>query len=223
MKKPVLIIASLLILSPTLFAQDSLSGINKKYLWVQYNPFSLFEPDIPIAATVLYQPTNRFGFALESGVFLGTRSEVVSTATQMRGFKLRPAVKFYFSKERLESTRFYISLQSLFKFTWQNKTTWQDVLDPSTGQVLYSKLFNYKEKKSVTAGSVVLGVELMADKKEKRWLIDIYAGLGLRSKNYQNIGLPSNVSAPESSDLFYVDQQLLPNIVLGATVGYRIF
>lgn len=223
MKKSFIVIVCFLLSGNLLHAQDSLSVNNKKYLWVQYNPFSIFEPDIPIIATLLYQPTNRFGFALESGVFLGTRSELVSTATQMRGFKLRPAVKFYFSKERLESTRFYISLQSLFKFTWQNKTTWNDVVDPSTGQVLYSKLFNYKERKSVTAGTVLLGVELMADKKEKRWLIDIYAGLGLRSKNYQNIGLPSNVSAPESSDLFYVDQQLLPNIVLGATVGYRIF
>ena len=218
------LLALLITLHTSATGQDSLPASPKKNLWIQYNPFTLFEPEVPLTFTLLYQPADRFGFSLEAGIYLARREELAGALNPMNGFRLRPAAKYYFGKKALAHSRFYLCVQGLFKQTFVSQTAWINVND-STGMPLYSERKDYREKKTVFGLNCIAGLELIPGSIKKRWMIDIYSGLGARAKFFSEPGLsPEQIQAVRSRSMFIFDTDgVFPALSLGVSVGYRIF
>lgn len=218
------LLALLIVLHVESYGQDSLNPTPKKNYWIQYNPFTLFEPELPLTFNLLYQPADRFGFSLEAGIYLARREELAGALIPMNGFRLRPAVKYYFGKKALAHSRFYLSAQGLFKQTLVSKTAWINVND-SNGMPLYSERKDYREKKTVFGLNCIAGVELIPGSIKKRWMIDIYGGLGARAKFFSEPGLSAEqIQFLQPGGMFIFDTDgVFPALTLGVSVGYRIF
>lgn len=205
-------------------AQDSIVPKVEKHLWVQYNPFALFEPDVPIGATVLYQPVDAFGVSLDMAVYVAYRENPAAATMPMSGFRFRPSVKYYFNSKSLSASRFYLGAQGLIKQTAKQKSDWFTVND-STGQPIFNQLKSFTQRKFVYGLNLLAGWEFIIGEKQKRWMLDLYGGLGLRSKSLNNIGLTDSESREVNSwgSYFSDTEGVFPSLSLGVTVGYRIF
>ena len=157
-------------------------------LWVQYNPLTWMEPEVPICATFLYKKNRHFSFALDAGFFIAQQNYSVDGGGYYpySGYKFKPEVKYFFRKyKRVVTQGMYISLQGLFKKTIDKKEQWLT----SNGQPSFSQFVNYQEQKVVYGLNLLFGNEFYLGTKE-RWMLDVFAGLGFRVKSFTAKNLP---------------------------------
>ena len=222
-----------MLLSNTLYnsAAQSISN-NKKQeislvhsLWVQVNPFTLLEPEVPITATILYKTNSRMALALDAGIFIARQNYSDDGYTPYSGFRLKPSFKYYLQANKKSPHGLYFSLEGLLKRTIDKKQEWLSKID-SNGQFSFSQLANYKERKLVYGASLIFGGEIILD-KEQRWMLDLYLGLGFRNKQFKANNLPEGVSIDYSNnntgrvfDIFRNGTYM--SLPLGLKIGYRI-
>jgi len=193
--------------------------------WVQFNPFTLIEPEVPITATVLYKTSSRIAVALDAGFFIGKQNYSNNKLKAYSGIRLKPELKYYLQANRKSPHGLYVSLQGLIKRTIEKKQEWLPQLN-SSGQFIFSQLANYQERKLVYGISIILGGEILLD-KEQRWMLDLYGGLGFRNKQFKAINLPDGLTTNFNDDNSNRIFNLFKNgtyisIPLGLKVGYRI-
>ena len=193
--------------------------------WVQYNPLTLTEPEVPITATIHYKTNGRIAIALDAGFFIAKQNYSDNGFTQYNGFRLKPAIKYYLQGYKKSPHGLYFSLEGLLKRTINKKQEWLSQTN-STGQSVFSQLANYKERKLVYGINLLFGGEIILD-KEQRWMLDLYLGLGIRNKQFKANNLPTGLSVDYSND----NSNRVFNIFLNGTymsvpaglkVGYRI-
>ncbi|MEO7310989.1 MAG: hypothetical protein ABIX01_11375 [Chitinophagaceae bacterium] len=196
-----------------------------KSLWVQYNPLSIMEPEIPVVATVLYKPGKTLGIALDAGFFIG-QQQYSDEIQSYKGFRFKPELKFYPAGGQKGPRGFYFSLQGLLKKTTAGKERWFDQRN-SNGQVIFSQLVNYDEKKFVYGLSILFGGEILMGGR-KNWMLDLYCGTGIRRKQFRAVGLPDGVTIDYNlrNDRNWINIYRNGNyfsLPMGIKMGYRIF
>ena len=183
----------LLFLLNTAFAQ---TAKKKKYLalektwWIEYNPLTLAEPEVPIAITAQYKANKFIGISLDAGVYFAKHDYDI--AEPYSGLRLRPEIKFFVDGERRGARGFYVALQGLYKNTTAQKAEWLSRRDLS-GQAVFNQFANYKERKVVAGGSLLAGGEFILGER-KKWMIDVFAGFGFRKKHFTAIDLPQGIT-----------------------------
>jgi hypothetical protein len=194
-------------------------------VWLQYNPLNLLEPEIPIAFTGLYKKNNRWGFALDAGIFVATQN-YNDNMQRYGGIRLKPEVKYYVEHFKKEKIWLYLSLQGMVKITNTKLQEFVTIQD-AAGQPLFSQLANYTERKNVLGVGLNIGAEFMVDKAQ-RFMIDIYGGVGLREKFFKAINLPAgaNISYDVTNTrgrIFNITYNgTFPSVALGLKLSYRI-
>lgn len=227
--KPALI-SVLSFISQVIVAQDAKKILAPPSLvhswWVQFNPLGFAEPEVAVAATVLYKQNKHVGFALDAGVFIARQDYNDIVFYPYSGFRLKPAVKFYLDGDRKGPRGFYFSLQGLIKRTGRKKQEWLSLTN--NGQPVFNQLVDYKERKMVYGLSILFGGELVLG-KQKRWMMDFYAGLGVKSKKFEAIGLPQGFSINYDNRDDLVSRQFdlyqngtYINMPLGFKIAYRV-
>ena len=195
-------------------------------LWVQYNPMTWVEPEVPISATFLYKKNEHFSFALDAGFFVAKQNYNINDGGYYpySGYKFKPEVKYFFRKyKRVVTQGMYISLQGLIKKTIDKKEEWLT----SNGQPVFSQLVNYKEQKIVYGLNLLFGNEFYLGNNE-RWMLDFYTGIGFRTKKFTAKNLPQGFSISyngnngfrEFINLF--ENGTYPSLQFGMKFGYRI-
>ena len=195
-------------------------------LWVQYNPLTWMEPEVPISATFLYKKNRHFSFALDAGFFVAKQNYSVNDGgySPHSGFKFKPEVKYFFGKyKRVVTQGMYISLQGLIKKTIDKKEEWLT----SNGQPSFSQFVNYKEQKVVYGLNVLFGNEFYLGIKG-RWMLDLFAGLGFRTKSFTAQNLPQGFSISYNGNngfrefINLYENGTYPSLQFGMKFGYRI-
>jgi hypothetical protein len=223
--KSLLLIIACHFFSNTAFAQYSKQG-NRDFtseVWLQWNPFNLAEPETLIGFTGLYRVSNNWGFALDAGIYVA--ENYGEESNRLGGFRFRPEAKFYIDNSRRKRNVLYFSWQGLFKVT---KAPIQDfvTITDVTGNPLYQQLIDYKERKTVIGTHINFGGEIMLD-KAKRFMIDIYGGVGIRKKQIKAVRVPAGVNVSQirlnERQLFSTEAGItLPSLTLGVKLSYRI-
>lgn len=194
-------------------------------VWLQFNPLNLFEPDILIACTGLYKKNNRWGFALDAGIYVAWQN-YASVVKPQGGLRLKPEVKYYVDHSKNQKSALYVSFQGLIKIT---NTKFEEFLaiNDAAGQPLFSQLAKYTERKTVLGGSLNLGGEFVLDNAE-RLMIEPYIGVGVRRKMFKALNLPNgaNINYDFNSRSGRVFNILyngnFPSLLAGFKISYRI-
>ncbi len=220
-------------LSQIINAQGAKSNLSAPSLvhswWVQFNPFGFGEPEVAIAATILYKQNNHVAFALDAGVFVARQDYNDIVFYPYSGYRLKPAIKFYLQGEKKGPRGLYFSAQGLIKQTSRNKQEWLS-LPNNNGQPVFTQQVDYKERKIVYGISVLFGGELVLG-KQKRFMLDFYAGPGFKIKKFTATGLPTGFSINYDNNggrefrdnLFDIYQNgAFPAMQLGFKLGYRL-
>lgn len=197
-------------------------------LWLTHNPLTWIEPEIPVSLTILYKMNNRLAFALDAGVFIA-RQEYRGGDNNFQpysGFRFKPEIRFYPDGEKYGPTGFYVALQGLIKQTGWKKEEWRTPDDPSA----FQQLVNYTERKNVWGLSFLGGGEFLMDKQE-RFQMEVYGGVGIRTKNFKAVGLPVGFSRtyenpgddPNIDNSFNIYRNgIYYSLSLGIKIGIRI-
>ena len=221
-------------LSQMLFAQDAKTNLSQPLplvhsWWVQFNPFGFGEPEVAVAATVMYKQNKHVAFALDAGVFVARQDYNDIVFYPYSGYRLKPAIKFYLQGDKKGPRGLYFGAQGLIKQTGRNKEEWLS-LPNITGQPVFTQLVNYKERKKVYGVSMLFGGELVLG-KPKKFMLDFYTGLGFKIKNFTATGLPSgflinydnNRGRGFGDNVFDIYQNgSYPTMQLGFKLGYRL-
>ncbi|GEM_PF-3986868 len=220
-------------LSKIIIAQDTKTNLSPPSLvhswWVQFNPFGFGEPEVAIAATILYKQNNHVAFALDAGIFVARQDYNDIVFYPYSGYRLKPAIKFYLQGDKKGPRGFYFSAQGLIKQTSRNKQEWLS-LPNNNGQPVFTQQVDYKERKMVYGVSILFGGELVLG-KQKRFMMDFYSGLGFKIKKFTAAGLPPGFSINYDNNggrgfgdnLFDIYQNgSYPNMQLGFKLGYRL-
>ncbi|MES2775494.1 MAG: hypothetical protein V4722_15065 [Bacteroidota bacterium] len=191
--------------------------------WLQINPLMLAEPEISLGFTALYRVNKHLGLALETNVYVARYGFDDDDFEKYSGFRLRPEVKFYPNPESRRAKGMYFSLQGLYKNTNLPREEW---LNNQSGTV--NQLVSYKENKRVLGGAVKFGWEIMPG-RAKKWMIDVYTGLGARNKQFKAVGLPNGIDIDYDNggwDVFWdfdtKTNGFYPTVSLGVKFGFRI-
>ncbi len=220
-------------LSQMVIAQDARTNLSPPSLvhscWVQFNPFGFGEPEVAIAATVLYKQNKHVAFALDAGVFITRQDYNDLVFYPYSGYRLKPAIKFYLQGDKKGPRGIYFSAQGLIKQTSRNKQEWLS-LPNNNGQPVFTQLVDYRERKKVYGISILFGGELVLG-KQKKFMMDFYAGPGFKIKKFTAGGLPPGFSINYDrnggrgfdDNLFDIYQNgSFPTMQLGFKLGYRV-
>jgi hypothetical protein len=159
-----------------------------KTWWVQYNPFTLLEPELPITATFMYKINRKIAVALDAGFFIAHQDFQSDGYEKYSGIRLKPQIKIYPLGKQTYLNNWYLSLQGVFKYTQNPEQQWLTKLD-ANGQFLYRQLVDYTQKKREIGIDFLMGFELPLN-YEKTWMLDFYMGMGTRNKTFTEVGIP---------------------------------
>jgi hypothetical protein len=201
--------------------------------WISYNPLTLLEPEVPIAVSVMYKPSKWIGIVLDAGVFIARQDYSNDSEGNPDGFdpycgfRFKPEIRFYIDGDRRGPRGFFVGLQGIIKRTITQKEEWLSRQN-SSGQTIFNQLVDYKERKFVYGLGIIVGGEFVVG-RPKRWMIELYGGMGLRNKNFTAIGLPGGISINYDKRDDLVERQfniyqngLFYTGTLGFKIGYRL-
>jgi len=164
------------------------------------NPFSFAERDGGFTPGIGYNINSRLAIYADLGVIFfsaGQYSGDVIETNKSLGYKIKPAIRFYLKENKIQSGGF-IELEGMYKRVTYHAVNEVDVLD-NNGDIAYTYIGGYKVKKDVYGFNFKIGNRLFFD-KEKKLGLDLYIGLGSRTKKFETSGLP--VAARFDDDIF---------------------
>ncbi len=158
------------------------------------NPFSFVERDGGFTPGIGYNLNKRIALYTDLGLIFFRAGEYVGglvDTDRTFGYKIKPAIRFYVNSSE-EPRGSFFELEGLYKHVAYNATEEIEVLD-NNGNFAYTYIGGYTIKKDVYGFGVKYGHRSFLD-KEKRLGLDIYIGLGGRTKDFVIRGLPAGVS-----------------------------
>ena len=106
------------------------------------------------------------------------------------GYKLKPEVRFYlYKKNKVDPTRLFFALEGLFLKTKTPNYSDLPITD-NMGNIVYYYLGGFDEIKKVTGFNTKAGIQIPRFFIPKM-MIELYLGIGLKSKTYSFSNLPS--------------------------------
>lgn len=168
------------------------------------NPFSFFERDGGFTPGIGYNISNRISVYTDLGLIFLSAGNYTGGAIETGrsfGYKIKPAFRYYLSENEIQRGSF-LELEGLYKHVTYDATDEVTVTD-NNGSFAYTYIGGYKVKKDVYGVSVKYGKRFFLN-KQKRLGVDVYAGLGSRTKNFALSGLPTG--AQPGNDPFSEDR-----------------
>ena len=154
------------------------------------NLFSLVELDAGIMLGVKYQFNERFAVMIDPMfIFYDPYN---SHHQRPLGIKIKSDVRYYLDRYRPGHDRFFIAPELHLKYVSTQKND-DFGINCIGGQCSYYMNAQYREIKNEAGGSIKLGSEISLDKKDI-WLLEIYAGFGVRVIHYSERDIPFGAS-----------------------------
>jgi hypothetical protein len=208
------------------------AGLNassqKNDITLTVNPFSFIEQDAGFTPGIGYAVTDKISLLTDAGIIFynpfiendgGTR-----VTNFLAGYKIKPEFRYY-PKAGEHNKGFFIGVELLYKHVRYNRYDGVQVSD-NMGNIAYTDYSGYKIKKDVYGGSIKLGVRTYFNKNYRLGL-DLFFGLGARTKNFAVRDLPPGGSFDRS---FFSNRFLNPywqegptlSLPCGAKLIYRL-
>jgi hypothetical protein len=225
MQKIVCVFFFLLVIIPGTFSQQRIYKRTPSYnkfdfdkgtQFVRLNLTNSFDPmDFSISTGYQYHLNEQITVASDAGLYLYSRYYENTKSTF--GYQLRPAVRFYTAKQGT----FYIELEMMYK---QLTHRIHDFIGrEANGTVAaYEELTDFKYRRKILGTAAKFGVFTNLD-RDKKFFIDIYAGIGLRTKRFKLVNEPNSIYRTDAS--FFntdVENTTYPSIPIGVRLAWRI-
>lgn len=167
------------------------SNAQKNDIVLTWNPFSFIEPDAGFTPGIEYMIGKKISLLTDAGiifydVFENSRSNNNIINTEI-GYKIKPEFRYY-PKYSEVAKGFFLSAEGLYKHVTYKRYDGVRVFD-NMGNQVYIDYNGYKIIKDVFGGSIKLGWRFYFTKTNSFGL-DIYAGLGIKNKNFAIRDLP---------------------------------
>lgn len=149
---------------------------------ISLSPLALADIDHTVMLTGEYRPNPKVGLLVDAGYIFA--SEYRSNIKRTAGFNIRPAVRMYHGRRN----RGYLQAQAFYKMADYTLNDWigKDCVD---GVPAYQKLEDFTYRKNVMGFNIIAGGVLPLSPSHK-WLVDLYGGLGFRSKKHKVVNEP---------------------------------
>ncbi len=177
-----------------IFGMLSLAGVAQKNdIAVSVNPLSFLEPDAGFTPGIAVKLGKKMSLLSDFGIIFYSTTNTVfaddngATNTQT-GYELRPEIRYYFKTHDIQKGLF-ISINGLYKHVTYHRYDGINVLDHN-GNLVYTSYEGYKIIKDVLGGTAKAGFRIYFNKNYKLGF-DIYAGIGVRNKEFAIRDLPS--------------------------------
>ncbi len=158
------------------------------------NPFSFLERDGGFTPGIGYNLNKRVAIYADLGLIFFTPGRYVGAVVETDrtfGYKFKPAIRFYVNSNEVPRGSFF-ELEGLYKHVDYHATDEIDVVD-NNGNLAYTYIGGYTVKKDVYGLAVKYGHRSFLDSK-KRLGIDLFIGLGRRTKDFVVTDLPAGVT-----------------------------
>lgn len=183
---------------------------------------TLWQPEGGPGLGAEYRFNLHWAVGLDATALLYSMPDTYNEHSPHRGFRVLPQVKYYFPG-RKHSYRGYVSLQGMYKEV-------NYLMEEQIGREWNGNDYNYyesvefKERKSVWAGSVNAGFQTLIG-KQRRIMFEMFIGIGVRHKGFKQFGKPAQevtfISIGERFFDFDQDGDY-PHIPMGLKIGYRL-
>jgi hypothetical protein len=197
---------------------------NNYKIFLKTDLSNLLEPDGGFNLGVDVLGKSRFNFSGVCNFVFFDIYRNSSSRSNPRGIKLKPELRFYFLERGVDTRKFYASLEGLLTYT---NTIYHSSVNEtdSTGNIRFSKRFNYTQEKYVIGLNSKLGYRFKLDKDYDRVLVDIYGGIGIRAKYFKLANNRRNFRGSDWADNIFAfndDGSLIPSVSLGIKIAYAI-
>jgi hypothetical protein len=182
-----LVLIIFVFLSVAVAGQPQKNDIN-----IRTNILSWLEPNAggPVLG-IEYLINNKFSIGADVGfIFYNPVKINEINLGNPNGYKLKPEVRFYlYKKNKVDPTRLFFALEGLFLKT--KTTNYSDLpITDNMGNIVYYYLGGFDEIKKVTGFNTKAGIQIPRFFIPKM-MIELYLGIGLKSKTYSFSNLPS--------------------------------
>ncbi|RPD50920.1 DUF3575 domain-containing protein [Paracnuella aquatica] len=183
-------------------------------LVVTINPLAMFNADHRLMMGVEHRFSSRF--SLVGDVGLVVQSSYLDEAKKARGFELRPALRYYYTRQGAG----YVQGQLHYRLMNYDLHGWlgQNCVN---GVPTYEKLQDFTFQKSQAGAAVVTGG---TERLGKHWLLDVSVGLGLVYRQQKVKDEPNCCYMP--TDNFFgnttQNNMWLPVVPISVKLGYVI-
>ena len=200
---------------------------NKSDINLRTNILSWLEPNAggPVLGFE-YFINGKFSIGADAGIIL--YNPVKNNDNNLgnpNGYKLKPEIRFYlYKKNKEDPTRLFFALEGLFLKTKTTNYTDLPITD-NMGNIVYYYLGGFDEIKKVTGVNTKAGVQIPRFIL-KKMMIELYVGIGVRSKTYSFSNLPNGAVVEQrgtSRLLLQTDiDGSYPSIAAGFKLVYKI-
>lgn len=226
----VCLIVILILSSLCSIAQEKKSSF--PVITLRTNPLSFIEADAGVMLGIGCQFHPRWSVSIDPGWIFYSPYELSNTNTNpgennpTNGYKIRTDIKYYFRDFIFGKRGEFIALE----FHYKNVTAsnWASFgMNCVNGQCDFYQRAKYNDAKIEKGIAAKIG--LIRRLWNTRWAIEVYTGIGIKSKRYRQSGLPAGGSFTEqpSHDIILFNssggEDTYPMFPAGAKFVYRIF
>lgn len=181
---------------------------------ISLSPLALADMDHTLMLTGEYRLHNKLALLVDAGYIFA--SEYFSQERKTWGYNIRPAIRMYYGKRN----KGYLQAQAFHKSVTYTLHDWlgQNCVN---GVPTYEKLQEFDFRKNVTGFHLTAGAVLPLTQSHK-WLIDLYGGIGFRSKKHHLVNQPDACYNLVGTALFnfQMDDVTTASLPLGVRITY---
>jgi hypothetical protein len=191
---------------------------------LRFNPLSFLETDGNVTIGAGYQWHRRWAITIDPGYIFFSPYADVNNSVSLSGIKIRSDIRFLFDKSRPGGFSSFIAPEFHYKYVSSKK--WDDFgINCLGGQCAYYQRAEYKEVKKEIGASVKIGT--LIPLFNNRWKVELYGGLGIKFKNFEETDLPvggSFVNQPNRDNLFNNNNENTGYIIIpgGIKIVYHL-
>ena len=178
---------------------------------ISLSPLALADIDHTLLLTGEYRLKPNLALVTDVGYIFA--SYYLSNIKSTWGINFRPSIRYYYGRRN----KGYLQAQGFYKMVNYTVNDWLGK-DCVNGVPTYEKQQDFIYRKSVTGFHLTAGAVLPLSPTHK-WLIDLYAGLGVRHKNHKLVNEP-NACYNINGGLFDLNRQ--NNTTLSLPAGVKL-
>ena len=194
---------------------------------IRTNILSWLEPNAggPVLG-IEYFINNKFSLGADAGfIFYNIVKSKDNNLSHPFGFKVKPEIRYYlYKKNKPDPSRFFFAVEGFYLKT--KTTNFNDLpVRDNLGNVVYYYIGGFPEYKKVAGANLKAGVQIPRFFR-KKMMIELYAGVGIKVKNYTFANIPNGaVVTQRSQSPLLLDTDIdgtYPSITAGFKIVYKI-
>jgi hypothetical protein len=191
---------------------------------LRFNPFSFLETDGNVTIGAGYQWHRRWAITIDPGYIFFTPYANLNNSVSLSGIKIRSDIRFLFDKSKTGGFNSFVAAELHYKNVSSKK--WDDFgINCLGGQCAYYQRAEYKEVKKETGASLKVGTLIPVF--NDRWKAELYFGLGLKIKDFEETDLPVGgafINPPDRGNIFNNTNENTAYIIIpaGIKIIFRI-